>query len=102
VRDSESDFRSTYKGIRRLHKAAGYVQILCVRSDVSLRLERNYLNSGNERKTLLAMRCERDEITSLSPKFYSKKLARWFKTMHRSVYLVTHRDQSGVIEVSLR
>jgi hypothetical protein len=60
VRDSESDFRSTYERIRRLHKAPGYIQIFCVRSNVSLRAERNYLNSGNERKTLLAMAFERD------------------------------------------
>ena len=55
MRDSESDLRSTYERIRRLYKAPGDIQILCVRSKVSLRIEGCYLNTGNERKTLRAM-----------------------------------------------
>jgi hypothetical protein len=60
VRNSESDFRSSYERIRRLHKTPGYIQILYVRRNVSLRIERNYLNPGNERKTLLAMLFEKN------------------------------------------
>ena len=60
MRNSESDLRSTYERSRGLHKAPGYIQILCVRRNVSLRFERNYLNAGNERKTLLAMAFEKN------------------------------------------
>jgi hypothetical protein len=40
-----------------------------VRGKVSLRVERGYLNSGNEWKTLRAMVCERDGNYLASPKF---------------------------------
>ena len=55
MRDSESDFRSTYERIRRFHKAAGDIQILRVRGKMSLGLEGGYLNTGNEWKTLRTM-----------------------------------------------
>ena len=60
MRNSESDFRSTYERIRGLHKAPGDIQILCVGRKVSLRIERNNLNAGNEWKTLLAMLFEKN------------------------------------------
>ncbi len=76
MRDSESDLCSSYERIRRLHKAPRHTQILCVRSKVSLRVERGYLNSGNERKTLVRDGLwEGMEIASLSLKFYSKSAA---------------------------
>jgi hypothetical protein len=74
VRDSESDFRSTYERIRRLYKAPGDIQILCVRSKVSLRIEGGYLNTGNEWKTLRAMASERNvKLPRFLSKFYSKR-----------------------------
>jgi hypothetical protein len=88
VRDFESDFRSPYERIRRLYKAPGHVQVLCVRSKVSLRVERGYLNSGNEWKALRAMVCERDGNYLASPKFYSKRRTCQVKTMRGPVYLV--------------
>jgi hypothetical protein len=74
VRDSESNFGSTYEGIGRLDKAPGDIQILCVRSKVSLRIEGGYLNTGNEWKTLRAMASERNvKLPRFLSEFYSKR-----------------------------
>ena len=74
VRDSESDFRSTYERIGCFYKAAGDIQIFRVRSKVSLRIEGGYLNTGNEWKTLRAMACERNvKLPRFLSKFYSKR-----------------------------
>ena len=74
VRDSESDFGSTYEGIGRLYKAAGDIQILRVRSKVSLRIEGGYLNTGNEWKTLRAMVSGGNgKLPRFLSEFYSKR-----------------------------
>ena len=98
--DFERDFRATDERIFRLYKAPGDIQILCVRSKVSLRVEGGYLNTGNEWKTLRAMVFERNGNYLNFSKLYSKRCTCQVKTSRGPVYLVNmpkgHSD-SGIV-----
>lgn len=82
VRDFESDFGSADERIRSLDKAPRQIQVLRVRSNVSLRVERGYLSSGNERKTLRTMAFEKDGNYPRVSQILFQEARPWAKMRH--------------------
>jgi hypothetical protein len=63
MRDSDSHLRSFCERSRRLDKTSEQAQILGMGGEVGLRLQRRYLDTGDEWETLSAMLLNEDGVT---------------------------------------